>query len=302
MAIDYEEKFVTKAHSAQKISKIKILQQRLKIINQYKERVDESQLEDLETLQEQTIGKLQKLQRVDYANSQHFKMGFLSTEPYKEIVKKARFVPQCTLGFPITNSYLVFNLLYEWAREYLESVEEIVIFKKIKQEFETIYPTIETRMIEEQIPLNRFELIVNYCFLFIYSMSTRFIRKIGSIFIMRNSFQDLAHLLTNQEKRLIYLLIQEKYSELFWDIHFSKTHLLASRKMYRQRLGQVSLITDQQLKKVVNKIYTPEQANLIALSLPDIKIYVEFRLLNPIICSILGVENLTLDMLSKLKV
>jgi hypothetical protein len=133
-------------------------------------------------------------------------------------------------------------------------------------------------------------------------MSTRFIRKIGSIFIMRNSFQDLAHLLTNQEKRLIYLLIQEKYTELFWDIHFSKTHLLASRKMYRQRLGQVSLITDQQLKKVVNKIYTPEQANLIALSLPDIKIYVEFRLLNPVICSILGVENLTLDMLSKLKV
>ena len=302
LAIDNEEKFVTEAHSAQKISKIKILQQRLKIINQYKERVDESQLEDLETLQEQTIGKLQKLQIVDYANTQHFKMGFLSTEPYKDIDKKARFVPQCTLGFPITNSYLVFNLLYEWAREYLESAEEIVIFKKIKQEFETIYPTIETRMIEEQIPLNRFELIVNYCFLFIYSMSTRFIRKIGSIFIMRNSFQDLAHLLTNQEKRLIYLLIQEKYTELFWDIHFSKTHLLASRKMYRQRLGQVSLITDQQLKKVVNKIYTPEQANLIALSLPDIKIYVEFRLLNPVICSILGVENLTLDMLSKLKV
>jgi len=302
LAIDYEEKFVTEAHSAQKISKIKILQQRLKIINQYKERVDESQLEDLETLQEQTIGKLQKLQRVDYANSQHFKMGFLSTEPYKEIVKKARFVPQCTLGFPITNSYLVFNLLYEWAREYLESAEEIVIFKKIKQEFETIYPTIESKMIENQIPYNRFQLISNYIFLFIYSMSTRFIRKIGSIFIMRNSFQDLAHLLTNQEKRLIYLLIQEKYTELFWDIHFSKTHLLASRKMYRQRLGQVSLITDQQLKKVVNKIYTPEQANLIALSLPDIKIYVEFRLLNPVICSILGVENLTLDMLSKLKV
>jgi hypothetical protein len=302
LAIDNEEKFVTEAHSAQKISKIKILQQRLKIINQYKERIDESQLEDLEILQEQTIGKLQKLQRVDYANTQHFKMGFLSTEPYKEIVKKARFVPQCTLGFPITNSILIFNLLYQWARDYLQGTEEIAIYKKIKQEFETIYPTIETRMIEEQIPLNRFDLIVNYCFLFIYSMSTRLIRKVGSIFIIRNSFQDLAHLLTFQEKRLIEYLIPDRFSEIFLSIHFSRPHLLANRKASRQRLGQVSLITDQQLKKVVNKIYTPEQANRIALSLPDIKIYVEFRLLNPIICNILGVENLTLDMLSKLKV
>lgn len=302
LAIDNEEKFVTQAHTSQKISKIKILQQRLKIINQYKERVHESQLEDLETLQKQTFKELQKLQIVDYANTQHFKMGFLSTEPYKDIDKKARFVPQCTLGFPITNSILIFNIVYEWAREYLKGTEEIVIFQKIKQEFETIYPLIESKMMEENIPLYRFDLIVNYCFLFIYSMSTKRIRKVGSIFIIRNSFQDLAYLLTFQEKRLIMYLIPDRFSGIFFSIHFSRPHLLANQKARRQEIGQVSLVTDQQLKKVINKIYTQEQENRLALSLPNIKIYVEFRLLNPVICEMLGVENLTLDMLSKLKV
>ena len=97
-------------------------------------------------------------------------------------------------------------------------------------------------------------------------------------------------------------MIPDRFSGIFFSIHFSRPHLLANQKASRQEIGQVSLVTDQQLKKVINKIYTQEQANRLALSLPNIKIYVEFRLLNPVICEMLGVENLTLDRLSKLKV
>jgi hypothetical protein len=303
LMIDSSDTLITRSYTNQKQRRKNIFEKRLKTIQQYSELlINPQQLQKLQELKLDTRVKLQRLTQLDLMNTLHFKMAFLSTIPKTNLSREARFVPQCTLGFPIIHSVIIMGLLYEWINEFLPDISEIKTFEKVTKEYLKILPQIENLMIELEISMTRFELLSNYCFLFIYSMSTLRIRKISSIFILRNSFQDLAYLLTLREKNLLSELIPERFQQLFDDIHFLRPHLLYLQKHDRQQLLDISVITDPKLQEIESKIYSQKQADRVALELQpeNVNIYAEFRLLNPTLCGMLGVENLTLDLIEKI--
>jgi hypothetical protein len=229
-------------------------------------------------------------------------MAYLSTIPNTDIHSQARFFPQCTLGFPIISSITIMRLLFEWTNQFFSDIPEVTQFEAIYKEFYEICPKIIPLMSKNKIPMTRFELLSNYCFLFIYSMTTLKKRKPGSLFILRNSFQDLAYLLTIREKTVLSEIIPERFQHYFADIHFIRPHLLYIQKHGRQQLLYISVITDPKLQEINTKIFTRQEGDHIAQSLQpeEIKVFIEFRLLNSVLCRMLGVKNLTLDLIEKI--
>jgi hypothetical protein len=303
LMIDSSDTLLTRSYTNQKQRRKNIFEKRLKTLEQHSELLSNpQQLQKLQELKLDTRARLQRLAQLDLINTLHFKMAYLSTIPNTDINSQARFLPQCTLGFPIISSITIMRLLFEWTNQFFPDIPEVTQFEAIYKEFYEIYPKIIPMMSKNKIPMTRFELLSNYCFLFIYSMTTLKKRKPGSLFILRNSFQDLAYLLTIREKTVLSEIIPERFQHYFADIHFIRPHLLYIQKHGRQQLLYISVITDPKLQEINTKIFTRQEGDHIAQSLQpeEIKVFIEFRLLNSVLCRMLGVKNLTLDLIEKI--
>ena len=299
LMIDSSDTLVTRGHASQKQNKKTIVSKRLEVIKQRLTFItDQGQVQKLHNLKEKNQGYLRLLQQLDYRNTLHYRMGFLSLIPKTDINSQAQFVPQCTLGFPIINSITIARLLFEWTNQFFPDIPEVTQFEAIYTEFYEIYPKIIPLMSKNKIPMHRFELLSNYCFLFFYSITTLKKRKPGSLFILRNSFQDLAYVLTLREKRVLSEIVPERFLDIFDDIHFLHPYTFHPQKYERQELLDVSIITDPKIQEIKTKIFTQQEGDRIAQSLKpeEIKVFIEFRLLNDVLCRMAGIGNFTLTL------
>jgi hypothetical protein len=118
------------------------------------------------------------------------RVAFLAQKsPEDFVVQNLTFHYQCTIGFRLENAM---SILGQLAAKYYETkagVENTV--PSLVREAETLQGT------------HASPLLKNYLFLFLYSATTRHIRKLGSVFILRHAFQDLKVILSEDEVRLL---------------------------------------------------------------------------------------------------
>jgi hypothetical protein len=221
-----------------------------------------------------------------YKNRKSLQIGIMSRLPIPEIKKKARVVCQCTFGFPIVYSIDVMTQCYEMVKKFGVSFELLDDFQAVLD----VVPMLESKL----DPSNpRYPLLLNYLFLFYYSTTTREKRKDISLFSIRANFQDLMYLLSYQEKRTLYSIIdRSELKILFADIHFKRPYLLIPESEIRQCNHYITHILDQELKKmrftIVDENYVP------SLEMTT-KIFIEFRMLNFVIAKSIGKVDVTLE-------
>jgi len=118
------------------------------------------------------------------------RVAFLAQKnPQNFVVQNLSFHYQCTIGFRLEDAM---SILGQLATEYYgtkEGVENIV--PSLVREAETLQGT------------HASPLLKNYLFLFLYSATTRHVRKLGSVFILRHAFQDLKVILSEDEVGLL---------------------------------------------------------------------------------------------------
>jgi hypothetical protein len=111
------------------------------------------------------------------------KVAFLAQKSPKDfVVQNLSFHYQCTIGFRLENAMSVLGTL---AAQYYETKEGV----------ENTVPS----LVHEAETLHASPLLKNYLFLFLYSATTRHVRKLGSVFILRHAFQDLKVLLSEED-------------------------------------------------------------------------------------------------------
>lgn len=240
----------------------------------------------IETMYQDTHSILEKqivIHDSVYANKNKYQIGLISRMPFNEISKKARFVFQCTLGFPIVHSIQIMTELYKIVKkntnDELESLDDFESALNILARF------------EKHLKGPRRELYLNYIFLFYYSSITIDKRKENSLFSIRANFQTLMYLLTLREKWMLYDLIHEPtIRALFQDIHFSRPYLTKYDAMLRQKNEYITAVIDPSLKRFqYSDVENDETADIMT------KIYVEFRLLNYVLEKKLKTTNVTFN-------
>lgn len=225
-------------------------------------------------------------------------IGLYSLGSIKELMINARFVPQCTLGFPIVHSIDVMFYLYNLVKMYNSDLEMLIDFKNILDKIPYFKKHLK--------PLtSRNKLLLNYIFLFYYSMVTINKRKKNCIFCIRANFQILMYLLTTKEKEKIFNIIDDDIiRNSFHDIHFHQPYLSKYEMTIRQQNSDVHTLQDNQLLKLhLNPVGTKQTDNIAKeIDFLSIKIYIEFRMLNFIITSKLEKSDATLhDIIHVLK-
>jgi len=144
-------------------------------------------------------------------------------------VEDLSFYYQCTIGFLLDDAMGVFSDLaarYVAAREEPDTVvAPLVVLAR------TVSPELQ-----------------NYLFLFLYSAATRHSRKVGTLFILRQAFQDIRSILTvanlttlDAWMRVHHAASAEEY-EYFRRIHFDETPLTQQQKFKKQALWDVGRI------------------------------------------------------------
>jgi hypothetical protein len=121
-------------------------------------------------------------------------------------------------------------------------------------------------------------------------------RKDISLFSIRANFQVLMYLLSQQEKKMIYKIIQLPFAkEKFYQIHFENPYLVSAEITNRQNNTYVNLIHAPELKQIRYTPFDPDsyEPNLGMLT----KIYIEFRMLNFILEHILKTDHVTLELI-----
>lgn len=177
------------------------------------------------------------------------RVAFLAQKsPEDFVIENLSFHYQCTIGFRLENAMCIFDKL---ATEYYATKEGV----------ENNIPS----LIREAKTLQAFHassLLVNYLFLFLYSATTRDVRKLGSVFILRHAFQDLKVILSENDARLLdrwyreqRLVIkaqtgaqrgdeakaQEEY-DYFRSIHFDSVPTTQEQKYTKQGVWDVGRI------------------------------------------------------------
>jgi hypothetical protein len=221
-----------------------------------------------------------------YKNRKSLQLGIMSRLPIPEIKKKARVVCQCTFGFPIIYSIDVMTQCYEMVKKFGVSFQLLDDFQAVLD----VVPMLESKL-DASNP--RYPLLLNYLFLFYYSVTTRKKRKDISLFSIRANFQDLMYLLSHGEKCTLYSIMdRSQFKSLFADIHFKKPYLLFPESDIRQCNHYISHILDPELEK---KRFTRVDENYRPSLEMTTKIFIEFRMLHFVIAKSIGKVDVTLE-------
>lgn len=224
-------------------------------------------------------------------------IGIYSQGPIQNVIDIARFVPQCTLGFPIIYSIDVMTYLYNLVKNHDSELE-------LLNDFQMVLDKIPYFKRYLKPSTSRNVLLLNYIFLFYYSVSTRSKRKKKSLFSIRANFQFLMYLLTTKEKEKIYNIIDDDdIKKAFDDIHFKEPYLSRYEMVVRQRNLDVHTLQSDELNKLHLTPIGTEQSDKIAKQIDylNMKILIEFRMLNFVITSILDKSDATLNDILRLK-
>ena len=148
--------------------------------------------------------------------------------PDKFKVEDLSFYYQCTVGFLLDDAVGVFSDLA--ARYFAAKEEPDTVVAPLVALARTVSPGLE-----------------DYLFLFLYSAATRHSRKVGTLFILRQAFQDIRSVLTDAELTTLDAWMRthaasvEEY-EYFRGIHFDEAPSTQQQKFKKQALWDVGRI------------------------------------------------------------
>jgi hypothetical protein len=138
------------------------------------------------------------------------------------------FYYQCTLGFLMDDAI---DILSDLASRYFA----------VQKEPDTVAPMVAlARTVSPSLQ--------NYLFLFLYSAATRHSRKVGTLFILRQAFQDVRGVLTREDLAMLDTWMRvhhagsvEEY-EYFRTVHFDEVSSSPQQKFKKQSLWDVGRI------------------------------------------------------------
>ena len=152
-------------------------------------------------------------------------VAFLAQGSYHDFSpEKQSFYYQCTLGFLLEDAIDIFSALAApyYAHKQIEN------------------PWVEKAAVARTIPGRTLQ---NYLFLFLYSAETRTSRKVGTLFIVRQAFQDLQKVLSVQEKTTLdrWMSTHPDYA-YFRSLNFQQVSSDPQQKYTKQALWDVGRI------------------------------------------------------------